>query len=72
MSMVLTKTQREALARLLSGARAYEASDATNLNLERLGYVRRIGGPRPHRLASHTVIEWTITDAGRAALEGPA
>lgn len=70
MSLPLSKTQRETLERLLSGSRAWEASDVSNLLLERLGYMQRVGAPRPHRLASHTVIEWAITDAGRAVLDG--
>jgi hypothetical protein len=67
-SALLKRTQGERLRLIEARSRAMAADDARNLLLERLGLIARVGGARPHPLRGHSVIAWTITEAGRAAL----
>lgn len=66
-----TKTQHRVLEGFFGGPREREANNTTNLALERKGLIRRLEGPRPSRRASHAVILWEITEAGRAKLQHP-
>lgn len=66
-----TKTQRQTLAGFGDGPREREATNATILMLERKGFLRRLAGPRPSRIASHAVILWEITSEGQARLCSP-
>ena len=67
-SALLKRTQGERLRLIGARSRAMAVDDARNLLLERLGLIARVGGARPHPLRGHSVIAWTITEAGRAAL----
>lgn len=67
-SALLKKTQGERLRLIGTRNRAMAIDDARNLLLERLGLIQRLGAPRLHHLRGHPLIEWTITDAGMAAL----
>lgn len=63
-----SKSQRRVLMGLKMRPSELEATNTTNLLLERKGFIRRVAGPRPSRTASHAVILWEITEAGAAML----
>lgn len=69
MAATLSRSMLRQLSAFAKQNRQHQANNAENLKLESLGLIERVGTAGLLRLTGAPAIEWTITPAGRTALQ---